>query len=104
MPGLYLFAILFSLLGTATLDRRFRLFFWNKPGRAAFVLVTLVALFLVWDSVGIAEGIFFKGDSPLLVGVMLAPELPLEEVFFLILMVYSVAVTQGMVKFRAANS
>jgi lycopene cyclase domain-containing protein len=104
MPGLYLGAIVFSLFGTLTLDRRFRLFFWNQPARAAIVLVALVAMFLVWDSVGIAEGVFFKGDSPLLTGVMLAPDLPLEELFFLVLMVHSVAVTWGLVKFRGSHS
>ena len=48
-----------------------------------------VALFLVWDLVGIALGIFFRGDAPHLSGLLLAPELPLEELFFLILLSYN---------------
>ena len=47
-----------------------------------------MAFFLVWDSPGIALGIFSRGESPLMTGVLLAPELPLEEVFFLTLLSY----------------
>jgi len=48
-----------------------------------------VAVFLAWDLVGIALGIFFRGDAPNLSGLLLAPELPLEELFFLILLSYN---------------
>jgi hypothetical protein len=34
-------------------------------------------------------GIFFRGNAPHLTGITLAPELPLEEVFFLILLSYN---------------
>jgi lycopene cyclase domain-containing protein len=41
--------------------------------------------FLLWDVTGITLGVFFKGESDLLCGVLLAPELPLEELLFLLL-------------------
>ena len=46
------------------------------------------AFFLAWDAVGIATGVFLKGDSPLFVGIDLAPELPLEEPVFLVFLCY----------------
>jgi lycopene cyclase domain-containing protein len=49
--------------------------------------------FLAWDAVGIATGVFVKGDSPLLLGIDLAPHLPLEEPFFLAFLSYLGLVT-----------
>lgn len=83
MPGLYLLAILVSSAGIAALDWRHRLAFWHRPRRAAVAVLVGTALFLAWDAVAIAAGVFVKGDSPLLVGIDLAPHLPLEEPFFL---------------------
>jgi lycopene cyclase domain-containing protein len=48
-----------------------------------------VGFFLAWDLFGISSGIFFRGETRGLTGLMLAPELPLEEVFFLTLLCYS---------------
>lgn len=85
--GLYLAALLVSIAGLVVLDARLRLFLFHAPVRAAVVLVVGVAGFLAWDSAGVAAGIFFEGDSGLLVGVDLARDIPLEELFFLILLV-----------------
>jgi lycopene cyclase domain-containing protein len=70
------------------LDRRFRLFFWRSWRRAAAVLVLGVLFFLAWDLSGIGLGIFFRGETPFMTGVVIAPELPIEEVFFLTLLCY----------------
>jgi lycopene cyclase domain-containing protein len=70
------------------LDRRFRLFFFDRPARASVVLVVGVAFFLVWDLVGIGLGIFFRGETEFMTGILLGPELPLEELFFLALLCY----------------
>lgn len=88
MPGLYLVAILVSAAGIAMLDRRFRLAAFAAPGRTAAAVGIGTAFFLVWDAVGIATGVFVKGDSPIFVGVLLAPELPLEEPLFLAFLSY----------------
>ena len=88
MPGLYLAAILVSAAGVALLDRRWRLAAWASPGRTAAAVAIGTAFFLAWDAVGIAAGVFVKGDSALLIGVDLAPHLPLEEPFFLALLCY----------------
>ena len=83
VPGIYLVAILASAAGIALLDRRWRLAAWQAPGRTAIAVAIGTAFFLAWDAVGIAAGIFVKGDSVLLVGIDLAPHLPLEEPLFL---------------------
>jgi lycopene cyclase domain-containing protein len=85
---LYLVALAIALTGMVMLDRRFRLFFWNSPRRAAVVLVVGVAFFLVWDLAGIGLGIFFRGETDFMTGLQVAPELPLEEIFFLTLLCY----------------
>jgi lycopene cyclase domain-containing protein len=88
VPGAYLLAILVSAGGIAIIDARWRLAAWKSPGRTAAAVAIGVAFFLAWDAVGISTGVFLKGDSPLFTGVDLAPELPLEELFFLLFLCY----------------
>ncbi|WP_138416825.1 lycopene cyclase domain-containing protein [Sinomonas gamaensis] len=73
----------------AVVDWKFRLCFWRSPGPASAVVVAGVGLFLAWDAVAIAAGVFLHGASPLMTGVLLAPELPLEEPVFLAFFSYS---------------
>jgi lycopene cyclase domain-containing protein len=86
---LYLAALLVSIAGMIVLDVRFKLFFAAAALRAAIVLVVGVGFFLAWDVAGITLGIFFRGNPDLLTGLLLAPELPLEELFFLVLLCYT---------------
>lgn len=88
MGFLYLAALLVSLTGMVVLDRRFRLFFWQDARRATVVLTTGIVFFLIWDLAGISLGVFFRGAGQWMTGILLAPELPLEEVFFLTLLSY----------------
>ncbi len=88
MSALYLGGLLFSLAGMIILDWRYKLFFFAHAIRAAIVLAVTVVFFVVWDVVGISAGIFFTGSRQWLTGVFLAPDFPLEEVFFLILLGY----------------
>jgi lycopene cyclase domain-containing protein len=88
MGLIYLAALAVSLTGMVTLDRRFHLFFWRGPVRAAVILVVGIAFFLVWDVFGITLGIFFRGETSFMTGILVGPELPLEEVFFLCLLCY----------------
>jgi lycopene cyclase domain-containing protein len=86
----YLGALLVSIAGMVVLDLRFRLFFCEAPLRAAIVVVAGLAFFLAWDVAGIGLGIFFRGNPGLLTGILLAPELPLEELFFLTLLICTI--------------
>jgi len=85
---LYLVALLISLAGMVVLDRRFTLFFWRDARRATIVLIAGVLFFLVWDFFGVGLGIFFRGETDFMTGLLVAPEVPLEEVFFLTLLCY----------------
>ena len=88
MSGGYLLVLLGAILGMVLIDRRFRLFFWRDARRAATVLVVGLLFFLAWDLCGIRLGIFFRGTSSFATGILLAPELPLEEPVFLAFLCY----------------
>ncbi|MCK2037505.1 lycopene cyclase domain-containing protein [Microbacterium sp. SSW1-49] len=99
MGALYLAALLVSLGCMLLLDWRFRLFFWRDPLSAFVVTVIGLAFFLVWDVAGITGGIFFRGDATIATGVVLAPELPIEEpVFLLFLVVCTMVIYTGAVR------
>ncbi|MEW2459888.1 lycopene cyclase domain-containing protein [Microbacterium sp. NPDC047426] len=93
--AIYLGALLVSLGCMLLLDWRFRLFFWRDVFAAAVVTVLGVAFFLVWDVAGIAAGIFFRGDAVIATGIVLAPELPIEEPVFLVFLVVCTMVLYG---------
>lgn len=103
MSGLYLGGLLFALLGMVVLDLRFRLFFWRSPRRAAAVLALGIVFFLAWDAAGVSLGIFFRGNLALLTGVQLAPEIPLEELFFLTLLCYLTMNSYGALTRRSSS-
>ncbi|QCB95144.1 lycopene cyclase domain-containing protein [Cellulomonas shaoxiangyii] len=84
----YLAALLVSLGCLALCDHRWRLAFFADARRAAWTVGTGVVAFLLWDVAGLLLGIFARGDSPHLTGLLLAPELPVEEAFFLTLLCY----------------
>lgn len=96
MGALYLGALLLSLGCMLLLDWRFRLFFWRDAVSAAVVTVVGLAFFLAWDVAGIAGGIFFRGEAVIATGLLLAPELPVEEpVFLLFLVVCTMVIFTG---------
>ncbi len=88
MGFVYLIALLLSLIGMVVLDRRFHLFYWVSARRAGIVHVIGIVFFLVWDLYGIGQGLFFRGETSFMTGILLGPELPLEELFFLTLLTY----------------
>ncbi len=103
MSVLYLAALGIALTGMVMLDRRFRLFFWRDARRAAIVLVAGVAVFLVWDLLGVGLGVFFRGETDFMTGLQVAPEIPVEEVFFLTLLCYLTMNVYGAVSARSGG-
>ena len=98
---LYLAALTVSLLGMGLIDFKHKLAFFSQPLRTAITLVLAVTVFLIWDLVGIAQGIFFRGAGPYLTGITIAEELPVEEVFFLTLLSYTILIAYlGFAKWR----
>ncbi|MEY4079323.1 MAG: hypothetical protein RIS80_1092 [Actinomycetota bacterium] len=93
MSFAYIGILTFSLLGLGAIDFRSRFALFVYPLRTVLTLVLGILFFLVWDVVGISLGIFFKGQTQLLTGVMLAPEVPLEEIFFLAVLCYTTLLT-----------
>ncbi|MBL5972347.1 MAG: lycopene cyclase domain-containing protein [Candidatus Leucobacter sulfamidivorax] len=83
----YLGCLLAGIACMLLIDRRFRLFFWRNPPAATLVALAGTAFLLLWDAAGIASGIFLRGSAEIASGIVLAPELPLEEPVFLVFLV-----------------
>ncbi|WP_127130279.1 lycopene cyclase domain-containing protein [Georgenia sp. SYP-B2076] len=94
----YLGVLLLALACLAAMDRRLRLFLWDRPRRAALVLAVGVVFFLVWDLSAIGLGIYGRGGSAAMTGIELAPHLPLEEVFFVTFLCYLTMVAHPLVR------
>ncbi|WP_345750713.1 lycopene cyclase domain-containing protein [Microbacterium rhizophilus] len=84
MSVLYLACLLVSLAGVVLLDLRHRLFLGRAVRPALLVLGIGLAFFLAWDALGIGLGIFFRAETEFMTGILLAPELPVEEPVFLL--------------------
>jgi len=95
VTGLYFGLLVLSIIGTVLLDYRHKLALFVDARRTVLVVVVAVAFFLAWDINGVSNGVFFKGDSNLLVGWDVATEVPIEEVFFLTLLSHL-----GLISFR----
>ncbi len=85
----YLIALFISIFGMAIIDRGFKLSFWNDSFRAFLTIIISVAVFVIWDLMGIKLGIFFSGGSKYMMPYFIVDQLPIEEIFFLILLTYS---------------
>jgi len=84
----YLIALLFSLLGLGSIDWRHKLAFFSDARRTVYVLTIALVFFVLWDLAGIRLGIFRSGHSAWMSGFYLAPQFPVEELFFLFLLNY----------------
>ncbi|GAA2022078.1 hypothetical protein GCM10009819_00780 [Agromyces tropicus] len=89
MTGIAYLAGLLVVIGCmALIDARWRLVFWRAPLAATLTIAVGLAFFLLWDAAGILTGVFFRGESSIVTGIELAPELPLEEPVFLVFLCY----------------
>jgi len=84
----YFGALIFSICGLLLFDWRWKFVFFNDARRAALTIASGMAIFIIWDLLGIYLGIFFSGRSPFALPFMLVPEFPLEEILFLFLFCY----------------
>ena len=87
MSFAYLAALLAGIGCMLLLDRRFRLFFWKDASAATLVTLAGVGFLLLCAAAGIATGIFLNGAAEIASGIVLAPELPIEEPVFLLFLV-----------------
>ncbi len=93
----YLLFLLVSLGCMAAVDRRWRLVLWADLPRGVIVLAAGVAGFLAWDLVAIQQGFYRRGGSSLMTGVEVVPNLPLEEIFFVLFLCYLTLVLHRLV-------
>lgn len=89
MQWFYLIGLLIGIGGLLIIDRRWKLAFWLDAKRTAATVFMAIAIFVVWDFLGIFLGIFFHGNSSYSLPLRLAPEFPIEEIVFLFLLTYS---------------
>lgn len=82
----YLFALLISISGLLFIDYRYKLAFWYDVRRTVWTVAITMFVFILWDIIGITLGIFFKGNSQYMLPFVVAPEFPVEELFFLFLL------------------
>ncbi|QCX27858.1 lycopene cyclase domain-containing protein [Nocardioides jishulii] len=96
MSWLYLASIVVSMVCMGLVDRRWRLFLFDRPRVAIIAVVVGFVLFLAWDLVAIEIAVYSKGASPAMSGVDVAPHLPLEELFFITFLCYITGVLHGL--------
>ena len=96
--GLYLGALVVSLASMAVMDRRWRLFLCADARRGAIVLLAGIVVFLSWDAAAIGLGFFARGHGQALVGVEIAPHLPVEELFFVTFLSYLTMIGHALVR------
>ncbi len=98
----YLLILLVLIICIAALDARYRLFVFSQPLPALSTLLVGTGIFLLWDVIAIAGGIFLHRESPLMTGIMLGEQLPLEEAFFLFFLCYQTMVlVTGFLRWRS---
>lgn len=96
-PLLYAAALAVPLVCMGLLDRRFGLVLWRDLRRGVVVLLVGVVFFLLWDLAAIAAGFYHRGESEAMTGLLLAPELPVEELLFITFLCYTTLVLRGLV-------
>ena len=91
----YSLILLISLAGLAIVDWRWKLVASRGTTERQALMATILSLlgfFLVWDILGILLGIFFTSTRYTLGLNLVTPNLPIEEIGFLILLIYSVLI------------
>jgi len=88
MQWFYLIGLIIAICGILAIDWRHKIAFFLDARRSALAIGIGMALFIVWDLLGIHLGIFFSGSSPFALPFMIVPDFPIEELFFLFLLCY----------------
>lgn len=81
-------SLILSFIGIGIIDHKYRLAFFHDRNRTLKTIAVCIIFFLLWDALGIILGIFFHGQSIYDSNIMLAPDLPIEEVLFLSFLCY----------------
>lgn len=88
MQWSYLIGLIIAIICLILIDYRQKLAFFYDACRSSMTVGLMMAIFIVWDLIGINVGIFFSGHSHFALSFMILPEFPIEELFFLFLFCY----------------
>lgn len=100
----YISVLLLAMAGMAMIDRRYKLAFWHDAYATAKIIGLGMLFFIIWDAAGIYFGIFWHGNSPWALPFTIAPEFPIEEVFFLFHLCYTTLVIYRFFETRVQTS
>ncbi|MDX6317726.1 MAG: hypothetical protein QOD35_1126 [Nocardioidaceae bacterium] len=93
----YLAALLLALACIALVDHRWGLVLWSDARRGAVVLAAGVVFFLAWDLLAVHFGFYRRSGSDLMTGLQIAPDVPVEELFFVLFLCYVTLVLHTLV-------
>lgn len=83
-------ALLSAAIGCLYLiDRRYIIAFAYNRSNTLRVLLGGIVFFAAWDIAGIVAKVFYTGKTTYLTGITLMHDFPIEELFFLTLLMYS---------------
>lgn len=85
----YIAAILLSLTGLLLCDYRYKLVLFKNERAGLIAIFVAWAGLLIWDFIGINQGIFFSPSPKYALNIYVANELPIEELLLLIVIVYT---------------
>lgn len=85
----YLAILIISLVGIGVSDWRYKLVLFKNRRAALKTWAALMVFFLLWDIAGILLGIFSTNQAHVIGVSLFTPNLPVEEVLFLTLLIYT---------------
>jgi lycopene cyclase domain-containing protein len=88
MQWAYLIGLTIAIICLVLIDWRKKLALFYDYKRSLSVIAIAMIFFIIWDLFGIDLGIFFSGNSVYASHIMLLPDFPIEELFFLFLFCY----------------
>lgn len=100
MPGLYLVLLVCVLVCFVAVDYKYKLVLFKDATRAIKIYGLSLLIFIIWDVLGIVLNIFFIGNTPFLTGIIIGPEFPIEEIFFLTVLIYNPLIVYTFLKER----
>jgi lycopene cyclase domain-containing protein len=104
MSWAYLTILVAGIACMVLVDFRWRLVLWSDARRAVAVLVAGFVLFLAWDLIALRLGLYRRGDSPGMTGLEVAPDLPVEEFFFIVFLCYLTLTLHRLVHLRLVGA
>lgn len=88
MSFTYSLVLITSSIGMMMIDKKYSLALFSDWRRTIMTVGCGLAMFIIWDILGIILGIFFSGHSPYMSGWYLMRDFPIEEILFLMFLCY----------------